>query len=154
MTDYHPPMLGLITTSPDEWAGRFVRLAEMVGAWSKDHHRQVGAVLVSGTSNAHISMGYNGFPRGIADLKQRLTGDERLKLMVHAEQNAIDNAHFPVAGSTIYVTKAPCLPCVLRMANARIARVMCPIPDGDKRAELAEALGYASEAGITVSHYI
>ena len=150
---YSAPLLGLIQTTETEWTQRFIALALHVSGWSKDRHRSVGAVLVSAHGRNQLSLGYNGFPRGILDLRQRLTGPERLKLMVHAEANALDNAGFSPMGGTMVTTKTPCLPCVLRMANAGIAHLVCPLPDGEKADELREALSYATEAGISIGHY-
>lgn len=139
-----------VITADEEWDERFMMLAQNVAHWSKDSHRQVGAVIVAQGDRRRISLGYNGFPHGIRDTVDRLTGDVRLKLMCHAEANAMDNASFPLDGATVYTTKAPCISCVLRMANQRIDRVVCPEPDGDKAPDLWDAIGYAREAGIEI----
>jgi dCMP deaminase len=54
-------------------------------------------------------VGYNGFPRGIADTKARLADPAiKLALIIHAEVNALAAAE---DGDCIYVY--PCLPCTL-----------------------------------------
>ena len=53
-----------------KWNMRFLEMAKMVGSWSKDPSTQVGAVIVDDDRRV-ISLGYNGFPKGVAD-NQRL----------------------------------------------------------------------------------
>ena len=48
-----------------KWGQRFLDLAEHVGEWSHDPRTQVGAVIVDDHKRV-VSMGYNGFPRGVA----------------------------------------------------------------------------------------
>lgn len=56
---------------------------------SKDPSTKVGAVLVDADYNT-IGTGYNGFPRGVVDLPARWNDrDVKLKLVVHAEMNAV-----------------------------------------------------------------
>ena len=49
-----------------KWNMRFLEMAKMVGSWSKDPSTQVGAVIVDDDRRV-ISLGYNGFPKGVAD---------------------------------------------------------------------------------------
>lgn len=121
------------------WHHRFVDLALLVGGWSKDPSTQVGAVLI-GPELEVLSVGYNGFPRGIEDTYERLH-DRPLKyrLIVHAEQNAILNAarrNIPIRGSTLYVIAssggklwggAPCERCAVEVVQAGIAQVVTPM---------------------------
>ena len=62
-----------------DWEQRYLDLAQHISTWSKDPSRQIGAVVV-GDSGQILSIGYNGFPRGIND-------DERLHDVV---MNSID----------------------------------------------------------------
>jgi dCMP deaminase len=56
---------------------------------SKDPSTRVGAVIV-GPDREILSAGFNGFPRGIEDTPERLNDrDTKLKLVVHAEMNAL-----------------------------------------------------------------
>lgn len=123
-----PAILGEITTSPEEWHARFMGVADYVKGWSKDPNNQVGAVVVVDKGRS-MSPGYNGFPPGVMDLKQRLKGPEKNKLTVHAESNALDNADFDIRGGTIYVTRFPCLPCALRIISRGISHVVAPAPE-------------------------
>lgn len=142
-------MLGELVTSREEWLSRFMSIAEEVATWSKDPRCKVGAVVVT-ADRRHLSVGYNGFPRGIADLQQRLVGSEKNDLMVHAEANALDNAGFDVSGSTLFVTRCPCLPCALTVVNRRIAHVVCPPPEDDSKwgPSHRAAIDVLREAGV------
>ncbi len=90
----------------NKWNKRYLELARFVSSWSKDPRKKVGAVV---TLDRQIKgLGYNGFPRGVADTKARLA-DPKIKqqLVVHAEVNALAAAQGQ--GDCIYVW--PCLPC-------------------------------------------
>ena len=92
-----------------KWDLRFLALAKQVASWSKDPSTKVGAVIVN-PSRRPISFGYNGLPEGIADDPAILNDREaKLRLVVHAEENALLNATSPVAGCTMYVW--PFMPC-------------------------------------------
>ena len=51
----------------NKWDSRFLEIANLVATWSKDPSTQIGAIAVK--DKRLISTGYNGFPRGIEDLK-------------------------------------------------------------------------------------
>ena len=87
----------------EKWDRRFLEMAKLISTWSKDPSTQVGAVIVSGR-NKVVGIGYNGFPRGILDNKERY--DDRptkYKLVVHAEVNALLDAGERAIGSKLYV---------------------------------------------------
>ena len=72
-----------------KWDKRWIGVAEHIARFSKDPSTQVGAVIVDGM-NRLVSIGYNGFPRGVADDDERYNNRKtKLKLIVHAEANAI-----------------------------------------------------------------
>ena len=54
-----------------KWHKRFIELAKFISNWSKDPSSKVGAVIVDSNKRI-ISMGYNGFPVGVADSEERL----------------------------------------------------------------------------------
>ena len=54
----------------EKWDRRFLALAEHVADWSKDPSTKTGAVIVR-PDRTIASMGYNGFPRGMADTDDR-----------------------------------------------------------------------------------
>jgi dCMP deaminase len=93
-----------------KWDLRYLKLAKEVSSWSKDPSTQVGAVLVNYELQKEF-LGYNGFPRGVADTKERYEDRElKYKLVVHAESNAIRKAGDYARGSTLYVYPSFSLP--------------------------------------------
>lgn len=100
--------------------------------------RHVGAVIVD-ADNVQISQGYNGPPRGLPHCKD-LGGCERVKQnvpsgqrheicrAVHAEQNAILNAHRSnrnVINTTLYTFYYPCIICAKTIINSGIGNIIC-----------------------------
>jgi dCMP deaminase len=116
-----------IPSKVDSWDEYFLYLAEAVSTKSKDPKCPVGAVITT-TDNIVLSTGFNGLARGVHDSEQiLLNADEKLKIICHAEQNAILNAAriggHPLEGTTIYVTKFPCLACCNSIIQAGIKRI-------------------------------
>jgi dCMP deaminase len=117
------------------WDQRFLDLAQHIAQWSKDPSTQVGAVAVR--ERRVLATGYNGFPRGIADLPGRLNNrDEKLLRTVHAEGNVVAQAArngVSLDKATIYVWPfIPCNSCCTLLIQAGIKRVVAPdmpIPD-------------------------
>ena len=110
----------------DEWDEYFSLIAEAAKSKSKDPRCQVGAVIVS-ADKVVLTTGFNGLPRGVDDDREILEDtDEKLKVICHAEQNAIINAArmgVAVQGASIYVTKFPCLACCNSIIQAGIKRI-------------------------------
>jgi len=110
------------------WDSRFMEMASLISAWSKDPGTKVGAVLV-GDRNI-LATGYNGFPSGIDDNPERYADREvKLAYTVHAEVNALLNAAKNGAkteGSTLYATFHPCVNCAAAIIQGGIRRVVCP----------------------------
>jgi dCMP deaminase len=76
----------------DSWDKFFMDMAKLVASKSKDRSRKVGCVIV-GPDNEVRSVGYNGFPRGIADhIEWRHERPAKYKWTEHAERNAIYNS--------------------------------------------------------------
>ena len=118
-----------IKRSPEEWDHFFLRWAAEVAELSKDPDRKVGAFLVA-PGRRQFSMGYNGFPADLEDLPSLLADRDFKRLnMVHAEANCLKQAPFSPVGSTIYVTRFPCLECAKQIAWAGVHRVVAPAPD-------------------------
>ena len=98
----------------NKWDKRFLEMAKLVASWSKDPSTQVGAVAVR--NRTVIAQGYNGLPRGMRDTDDRLTVRPlKIKMIVHAEMNAIYNAAengVSLKDSTVYVVGLPvCQEC-------------------------------------------
>lgn len=104
-----------------KWTKRFLDLATLVGSWSKDNSTKVGAVIVD-ERNRILSVGFNGFPRGIEDIVT--DRDEKLRRTVHAEENALLFANSSVEGCTIYVTHHPCARCAAKLIQVGIKKII------------------------------
>jgi dCMP deaminase len=104
---------------------------------SKDPTTKVGAVIV-GLNREIRSAGFNGFPRAIEDSLDRLHDRTlKLKLMVHAEMNAILAAAMigvPLRNCTMYVAALdtdgnvwggnPCTRCTVELIQAGINSIV------------------------------
>ena len=110
------------------WDIRFLDLAAHVAGWSKDPNTKVGAVIVNDQKQI-LSVGYNGFPRGVEDRVSRYE-DRATKLLfvAHAERNALDNAYTDVRGATLYSTLCPCNECAKSIVQKGIKRVVSYSP--------------------------
>lgn len=120
----------------DKWDYRHLELAKHISTWSADPSRKVGAVAI-GSKKQVLSQGFNGFCRGFDDSKARYDDRElKLKLVVHAEANAIYNAaHSGVNldGSTLYVWGCPiCHECAKAIIQCGIRRVVMPWAESPK----------------------
>lgn len=111
----------------DKWDRRFLALAEHIAQWSKDPSTKVGAV-VADTFNRIVSVGYNGFPRGVLDSEERLANRElKYQLVLHAEVNALLLANKSAAGCILYtVPGSPCVNCAIHAIQLGIKRVVAP----------------------------
>lgn len=117
------------------WDKRYLQIAKEISKWSKDPSKKIGAVAV-GAKGQILSQGYNGFPRGIKDLQERLDNRElKYKYVVHAEMNVIYNASYSgvsLAGSTLYVYGLPvCSECAKGIIQVGISKVVLPKYDSD-----------------------
>ena len=110
-----------------DWDQRYLDLAQHISSWSKDPSRQIGAVAV-GDGGQILSIGYNGFPRGIKDDERLHDRETKYPLVVHAEMNAIYNATLngiSLRNSTLYVWGLPvCSDCARGVIQVGITRVV------------------------------
>jgi len=109
------------------WDNWFLGLAQYIATASKDPSTKVGAVIVDANRRV-ISVGYNGFARGVDDSPERLNDREvKYDLTVHAEKNAILFAQEDLAGCTVYTWPfPPCAPCAAMIVQSGITRVVAP----------------------------
>ncbi len=115
-----------------KWSDRFMELAEHVAQWSKDPSTKVGCVIVD-KQNRVVSLGFNGFPRGIKDSTLRYMDKETKYLFVaHAERNALDNAPLSVEGCTLYSPLLPCNECAKSIIQKGIKKVISYYPIEDR----------------------
>jgi len=107
-----------------KWHKNFLELAKTVSTFSKDPSTQVGAVIVD-DDNRVISIGYNGFPKGIKDDHRLDNRELKYEMIIHAEANALLFANAPVKGCTIYTWPfQPCSRCASLIIQAGIRRVV------------------------------
>jgi dCMP deaminase len=116
-----------------KWNKRYAKLAKQISTWSKDPSRKIGAVAV-GSKGQILAQGYNGFPRGILDSKERY--DDRplkYKLVVHAEMNVIYNATFngvSLDGAELYVYGLPvCSECAKGIIQVGIKKIYIAVDE-------------------------
>jgi dCMP deaminase len=118
-----------------KWHKRYLQMATLVAAWSKDPKRQVGCVLVD-EQNRVVSTGYNGPPAGIDNVSEK----DRLALTLHAEENALLTATRPFY--TAYTWPyLPCSLCTARLVQAGVQQIVSRRePPSKWRPELAQKL--------------
>ncbi len=109
---------------------RYLELAKHIAGWSKDPSTGVGAVAI-GDKGQVLAQGYNGFPRGVQDSKERYDNKNvKYRYVVHAEMNCIYNAGYNGAsldGATLFVYGLPvCNDCAKGIIQVGIERVVGP----------------------------
>ncbi len=121
----------------EKWDRHFLGMALYHSRLSKDPSTQVGAVIV-GPDREILSGGFNGLPRGIADTAERLNDrDMKLKLVVHAEMNALLAAArtgMRLKGCTLYLAATddtgmvwggpPCTRCTVEIIQVGIGEIV------------------------------
>lgn len=138
-----------------KWHYFYLGMAQYVSSASKDPSTKVGSVIVR-PNNTIASVGYNGFPRGMSD-DPALYADRETKYsrIVHAEMNAILNAHGPVDGFTLYNTFPPCDRCAVFVVQAGIKEVVSldvPPEAADRWADsLAKTGAIFADAGVSLN---
>jgi dCMP deaminase len=103
-------------------------IAHLSALRSKDTNTKVGAVIID-NDNKVVSIGYNGFPRGVDDSKYPMNRegdylDTKYPYIVHAELNAILNAPRSVKDCTMYVTLFPCNECAKAIIQSSITKIV------------------------------
>ena len=132
-----------------DWDRRFLELASVVGSWSKDPSTKVGAVIVNENKQI-VSMGYNGFPRGVKDDYRLKNRETKYDLIVHAEANAIlkvAKSTQSTEGATLYQTLSPCKDCSKLIYQSGIKRVVFSNKYKD-----TEGIEFLTKAGVEISH--
>lgn len=135
-------------TSTEKWDRRFMDMARLVASWSKDPSSQVGAVITRG--KFVLSVGFNGFPQGIADTTERLQNrDIKYPTILHAEINAILSARQDIRGCSIYVTPyMPCPQCAAVVVQSGITRIVYTPSENEKWGKPPLSESMIREAGI------
>jgi dCMP deaminase len=134
----------------DKWHKRFLDLCEHVATWSKDPSTKLGSVIVDSKKRV-VSIGYNGFPRGVDDRHDRYEDRPTKYLFVaHAERNALDNAPMMVDNCTMYVTLLPCNECAKSIIQKGITTVVTYRPEREDVFNWNITLAMFNEAGVNV----
>jgi len=134
------------------WPAYFMGFAAHAATKSKDTTK-VGCILV-GPDRETIGTGFNGLPRGVADLPERMERPAKYLWTSHAEENAIAtaarNGH-RTKGATAYVTHHPCARCARSLIQAGIACVVVGDGTTSMPADEFEVAGLMfAEAGVVV----
>ena len=142
-----------------KWDLRFLRLAAEVATWSKDPSTHCGAVIAR-PDHTIVSLGYNGFPRRTPDREEDYADrDKKLSRVIHAEVNAILNAHGSVEGCTLYSyppghgpTCDRCAAHVIQVGIARVVGIAAPSSFATRWKESCEAaVAHYADAGVEVT---
>lgn len=145
--------------STKAWDAYFLKLAKVAAEKSKDPSTQVGSVIAR-PDNSIVAMGYNGFPRGVADTPQRLNDrSTKYSLVVHAEMNAILSARESLQNYTLYVYPfMPCDRCFVHVIQVGIKRVVFPIASEEALSRWKDSFDrvriLAHEADIQLVEYL
>lgn len=137
----------------ESWDSYFIQLAVQVAARGTCPRRQVGAVL---TQKNHLrSTGYNGSSSGqphCLEVGCLLNGEGRCQRTIHAEANAIRDAH-PTAleNGVLFVTDMPCPGCAKLIACCPLKEVVYLRPY--HAADAKESEDIIQEAGIALRQY-
>ncbi|MGE5546094.1 MAG: deoxycytidylate deaminase [Solirubrobacterales bacterium] len=108
------------------WREYFMGFARHAAAKSKDPSTQVGAVVI-GPDGEIRATGFNGLPRGVADLPERMERPAKYLWTSHAEENLVAHAArvgVSLKGCTVYVTHFPCSRCARSLIQAGISAVV------------------------------
>ena len=122
-----------MTTLVLNWDETFMQMAHLMAKRSKDPNTQNGAIIVD-ENHVVLGLGYNGWPRGIDNdsLPWDRVGnyaDIKYTYVVHAEINAIFNAHKDIREAILYCTLFPCNECAQAMIQTGIKEIVF---DSDK----------------------
>jgi dCMP deaminase len=135
-----------------------LKIATVIAERSRDPSTKVGCIIVR-PNNTFASAGYNGFPRGVQDLKERYD-ERRVKYLFtcHAEANAITTAREPLEGYTLYCTAPPCVECAKLIIQSGIKKVITYEPNGEMRYHTPESWDIMetmlNEAGVSFDFFV
>lgn len=108
-----------------QWDEFFMDMAWAVAQKSRDPSTKVGCVIAT-HDNQVVSVGYNGFPRGVENYEERwTTRPDKYDYVVHAERNAILNAAREGRSTKgckmyLYYNVPPCAQCTLSVIQSGI----------------------------------
>ena len=100
----------------------FLGLAVLASKRSHDMQTQHGCVITD-KNNRILSIGYNGFARGMRDEELPNLRPKKYTWMLHAERNALANCVIRPDGGTAYVTGQCCLDCGMALWEHGIQKI-------------------------------
>lgn len=115
---------------------KYMGLAWIYAAFSKDPRTQCGACLLDLNRNYIIGTGYNGPAKNIKDdafswdrpSPDDPDGFSKSDVIIHAEINAINRAKeakgFEIQGSTLFITALPCRECMKDIVDAGVKEIV------------------------------
>lgn len=140
MNDLNPELLAQRLTPRPLWDEYFMAIAKIISTRSTCSSRPVGCVIVR--DHRVLVSGYNGPPSGHPHCSEQgngrdifclrrhsqVTDDKKHEFCpsVHAEDNAVRLANdlkLNLAGSTLYITLAPCIHCIRLLHQAGVREV-------------------------------
>jgi dCMP deaminase len=98
-------------------------MAKVVSQRSHDIHTQHGCVITD-RNHRILSVGYNGFARGLDDKLLPTTRPEKYAWMVHAERNALANCVVRPDNGIAYVTGQCCNDCIMALWQEGVTKVV------------------------------
>ncbi len=104
------------------WQEYFIGLAHAVAIRSHDLQTQHGCIITD-CHNRILSVGYNGFPKGLDDSTLPKTRPEKYPWMIHAERNALSNCTIRPENGIAYVTGQSCNDCIMALWQEGIKKV-------------------------------
>jgi dCMP deaminase len=111
----------------------FGLVKHMADTFSKDPNTKVGCLLLAPDSYQILSLGYNGFPRGVNEKDpQRWERPEKYYFVEHSERNCLYNAcrsGVNTNGSIAVITLYPCSDCCRALIQSGIKTVITVEPD-------------------------
>jgi dCMP deaminase len=140
-----------------KWDIRYLDLAKFISKWSKDPSTKTGAVVVSSMGSV-VSVGYNGFARKVSDSSERLNNrEEKYKMIVHCERNAIIFAQRDLSNCTLYTWPfMSCGPCAGMVIQSGIKRCVAPVNDNPRWIsdfELTKTMFEEAEVELVLLNY-
>lgn len=140
--------------SCQKWDLRFLELAKFISSWSLDPSTKVGAVITD-TENRVVSVGYNGFPKGIKDDDRLNNREVKYQIVVHGEINAIMFANKSLENCTLYTYPfEPCPRCAGIIIQSGIKRIVAPFNTIDRwENDFKLSRQLFNEANIMINYY-
>jgi dCMP deaminase len=111
--------------TPPSWDEVFMRGVYLIATKSKDKSTKFGACVV--LDNSPILWGFNGIPRKVKDLTERMERPIKYKYTAHAERNACyqgTKMGISAEGATLYTQGIPCCDCSIAVIQSGIKEIV------------------------------